>query len=186
MREVRPAARERLMSRRGPRARAALLAILALAALALGACGGDGDDDGAGGGGISEADVQDAGVKYARCMRERGFDVPDPQPGAGGLRSMLADVDPNEPGFREAERDCRRYLQGLVSQIDEEQRREFEESRLEFSRCMRERGFDVPDPQRGAGPEAGNPLGELDLNDPRVQEAIDACGEGLRDLGGGG
>jgi hypothetical protein len=173
------------MSRRGPRAQAALLAILTLAALTLAACGGGNDDEGSGDSGISEAEVQDAALNYARCMREHGFDVPDPQPGAGGLRSLLVAVDRAAPGFREAERDCREHLQGLISQIDEQQRREFEDARLEFSRCMRGKGFDVPDPQRGGGAEAGNLLGELDLNDLRVQEAMDACGERLPGLGGG-
>jgi hypothetical protein len=73
-----------------------------------------------------------------------------------------------------------------VSQIDEDQRRDFQEARLEFARCMREKGFDVPDPQSGppsGGAGQGGALGDLDLNDPRVQEAMEACsaqGPGLR------
>ena len=166
------------MSRRGLGAQAALLAILA-----LGACGG-GSDEAQSDGGISEADVEDAGLEYARCMRERGIDVPDPRPGAGGVRGLLMDGDSrNDPGFPEAERECRKYLQDLVGEIDEDQRREFEEARLEFARCMRDKGFDVPDPRSGAGPPAvgssgeGSALGDLNPDDPRVQEAMEACSE---------
>jgi hypothetical protein len=165
------------MSRRGLGTLAALLAILALAACG----GGSGEEEG--GGGISEADVQDAALDFARCMREHGVDVPDPQPGAGGVRGIFMDGDRgNDPGFREAESECRKHLQGLVAQIDEDQRREFEDARLEFARCMREEGFDVPDPRSGGGPQEGGsqqggPLGELDRDDPRVQEAMEACRE---------
>jgi hypothetical protein len=155
-------------------------AALACIALALGSCGGDDDDTADAGGdsaGISNADVQQAGVDYARCMREHGMDVPDPQGGAGGLRGMLVDGDQRDrPGFRDAERDCRRHLQGLVAQVSDEQRQELRQGRLEFARCMRGEGFDVPDPQPGAGPDdGGGPLGGLDVDDPRVQAAMDKC-----------
>jgi hypothetical protein len=174
------------VSRRGPRARAALLAILTLATLTAVACGGDDDGSGGGGGGISEADVQDAGLSYARCMRERGIDMPDPQPGVAGLRGLAVDEDRrNEPGFREAESECRKHLEDLVSEVDEDQRREFEQARLELARCMRDKGFDVPDPRQGGDLRAGRQFGDLDLDDPRVLEAIDACRAGLRSLGGG-
>jgi hypothetical protein len=163
------------MSRRGLGASAALLATLALVA-----CGG-GDDDGGGGGGISIGDVEDAGLEYARCMRERGVDVPDPQPGADGLRSMFTDEGlRNDPAFQAADRECQKHLQDLISQIDEDQRRELEDARLELARCMREKGFDVPDPRSGppsGGSGDGGGLGDLDLNDPRVQEAMEACAE---------
>jgi hypothetical protein len=171
------------MSGRGLWARAAPLAILMLVALIVAACGSDEERED--GGGLSEADVQEAGLSFARCMREKGFDVPDPEPGVDGVRGLLMDGDRrNEPGFREAERDCRKHLEGLVAGLDEEQRREFEDARLEFAQCMREKGFDVPDPRSGADPEAA--LGELDLEDPRVQEAMDVCIERLPDPVGGG
>jgi hypothetical protein len=169
------------MSRRGLGAQAALLATLVLVA-----CGG-GDDDAGGDGGISMGDVEDAGLDYARCMRERGVDVPDPKPGVEGLRRTFMDEDRrNDPAFREAERECQKHLQDLVSQIDEDQRRELQDARLELARCMREKGFDVPDPRSGppgGGSGEGGALGDLDLNDPRVQDAMEACAEqglGLR------
>jgi hypothetical protein len=49
---------------------------------------------------------------------------------------------------------------------------------------MRERGFDAPDPSRGGG-QGPEPVGELDLEDPRVQDAMDGCREHLPDHGGG-
>jgi hypothetical protein len=165
------------MSRRGLRAQAALLATLSLA-VSLAACGGGDEGEGQDGGGISQAAVEDAGVKFAECMREHGIDVRDPKPGAQGLRDMLADADRDDPAFREAERECGKHLEKLVSEIDDDQRREFDDARLEFAHCMREKGFDVPDPQSGGSAEQqGGALGDLDLDDPRVQEAMEACSE---------
>jgi hypothetical protein len=168
------------VSRRGLRAQAALLATLALG-VALVACGGDGDESE--GGGISEADVEDAGMQFAECMREHGIEVQDPQPGLEGLRGMLQDADRDDPTFRDAERECQEHLEDLVAEIDDDRRRELEDARLEFSRCMRDKGYDVPDPQSGGGAgQGGGALGDLDLEDPRVQEAMDACGERISSL----
>jgi hypothetical protein len=170
------------MSRPGLWAQAALLATLSLA-LPIAACGGGDDGEGQGGGGISQADVEDPGVKFAECMRERGIDVRDPKPGAQGLRDMLGDADRDDPAYREAEGECGKHLEKLVSEIDDDQRREFDDARLEFTRCMREKGFDVPDPPSGGGAEqGGDPLGGLDLEDPRVQDAMDACSKRISSL----
>ena len=106
--------------------RAASFVLCATATLGMGACGDGGDDEAsAGGDGISQADVQDAGVKYARCMREHGIDMPDPKAGLGGLRGLMTDRDlEGQPGFREVEGDCRKHLEGLAPQISDEQREE--------------------------------------------------------------
>jgi hypothetical protein len=158
-------------------------ALAAAALLALSACeGGDEADAGEGGGGISEADVRDAGLKFARCMRDHGVDVPDPKPGLGGMRALVANSDlERDPDFREAERECGEHLQGLRSQLSDEQQQDLTDARLEFARCMRAEGFDVPDPQPGGGGGQGGgdggPLGGLDLEDPRVQAAMDECRE---------
>jgi hypothetical protein len=165
------------MSRRGLWAQAALLATLALA-VPLAACGGDDEGAGEGGDGISQADVEDAGMRFAECMREHGIDARDPKPGVQGLRDMFADADRDDPAFREAERQCGKHLEELVSEIDDDQRLEFEDARLEFAQCMRAKGFEVPDPQSAVGPEqGGGALGDLNLDDPRVQDAMDACSE---------
>ena len=88
-----------------PRARRRWLApvvpaVLALAMLAV-ACGGSSGGDGegvasAGGSGGQKAsdssakkDPQQAGLDFAKCMREHGVDMPDPKVGEGGM-VMLA------------------------------------------------------------------------------------------------
>jgi hypothetical protein len=154
------------------------LAILASAgaavALVAGACG---DEPASGSDGISSADIQDAGMKYARCMREHGIDMPDPQPGPTGLRKLMTDSElRSQPGYQDASDACRKHLTSLASQITPDQKREMQQARLDFARCMRGEGIDVPDPQPGAGPNGGGGLlGKLDQDDPRVQRAMDKC-----------
>jgi hypothetical protein len=158
------------------------LAIMASAAaavaLVVAACG---DEPASGSDGISRADVQDAGVNYARCMRKHGVDVPDPQPGPKGLRSLMSDSElRDQAGFSDASDACRKHLTSLVSQITPDQKREMQRARLNFARCMRAEGFDVPDPQPGAGPDgSGGPLGDLNQDDPRVQRAMERCTKSL-------
>jgi len=59
------------------------------------------------------ARLQDAFVKYARCMRREGVDVPDPKPGQGGLVMRFGDPDapdPESPRFKAADRVCHALL----------------------------------------------------------------------------
>jgi hypothetical protein len=156
--------------------------LLTVAAAGLAACGGGGES---GASGLSRADAQDAGVKFARCMRRHGIDVPDPRAGAGGVRSLALTRDQHpQPGFAKARDACRRYLDGIASKVSDDQRQQIMDARLDLARCMRSKGFDVPDPRPGAAlGTGGGPLGDLDLDDPRVAKALSACSKGLRTLG---
>ncbi|MPY92218.1 MAG: hypothetical protein GEV08_03865, partial [Acidimicrobiia bacterium] len=113
--------RRRMTQRARPWRRRGLAACLALTALALGlaACGGDGSQgasdgvatlsEGEGAAGSSEDDGGEGAdeeltederralmVDHARCMREHGVDMPDPQfQGDGGaVVAIQDDVDP--------------------------------------------------------------------------------------------
>jgi hypothetical protein len=66
------------MTRRTP-----LPLLLAVAsAVALAACGSSGNDDNNSTG--KEDQAFDGALKFSRCMRAHGVDMPDPQRGAGG------------------------------------------------------------------------------------------------------
>jgi hypothetical protein len=66
-----------------------------------------------------QARFRDAALKFARCMRAHGVDVPDPQPGGAGLlvqkrtgggSSSGPSVD--TPAFKRAQEACRSLLPG--------------------------------------------------------------------------
>ena len=57
-----------------------------------------------------QAQYRDAALRFARCMRERSIDYPDPAPGEELAGGYPPGVDPNAPGFPEAESECLRHL----------------------------------------------------------------------------
>ena len=156
--------------------RFALLTLpLATASLALGACGG-GDPDPASAG-DQRAKFREAALDFAKCMREHGVDMPDPQPGGGGgIQLALRADEANRATVDRAQEACQKHLEKVPPpEISEEDRAKFREQALKFARCMREQGIDIPDPtfsgdgavrQRvtGGGPE-----------DPRFQRASEKC-----------
>jgi hypothetical protein len=185
----------------------ALVAALGLA-LAASACGGDsaeGAEVASLGGsstqtetettttGASE-DPQEILLDYTECMREEGIDLPDPDFSGGprgGFRIQLGPngVDPDDPEFQAAREKCQPILASLRQQFDPERREELQEAALEFAKCMREHGIDMPDPDfSGGGPSRrseGGPFGSsgVDPDDPDFRAAQEECGEVFGDLG---
>lgn len=168
---------------------AAPAVLLAAMALLLAACGGSGEQgvaeaSGSGSGGTdtaaattaaSEADAEQAQLDFARCMREQGVDFPDPQPDENGdLRFQPpADGLDDPAAFQDAAQECQEYLEAVQPDLSREDQSEFQDAQLEFARCMRDEGVDVPDPQAGqVGPGA---LGDIDTGDPAVQAALEEC-----------
>ena len=181
--------------------------ILAVAAtLALGACGGSDDD----GGSPSRASGQDkafeGALKFSKCMRDHGVDVPDPQRvGSGGIKVTGSNINPNDPKTKAAQSACQKYMQiGGGETIDPARRAKLQEAALNFARCMREHGVDMPDPQLSgkggltfqAGPRSGGSGGPsstgngkgLGVNpeSPKFKAADKACNHFLGDREGPG
>lgn len=60
--------------------------------------------------------MQDAALKFAQCMRERGIDMPDPKIGEGGGVMMERGGtarDVNDPDFKAAEAECQEAFADL-------------------------------------------------------------------------
>jgi hypothetical protein len=188
-----------------------LLAVAAaLAVVAAGCGGGSSDADGAevadvadesGGGEEQETtttetapeDPEEAMLAFTKCLREHGIDVPDPEfddEGRGRMRITPGQgIDPDDPEFRAAQEECRPLLGSIRGQFDEEDRRRFQDAALEFARCMRGKGFDVPDPDfSGEGPGGRRGLrqffGDVDPDDPEFRAAQEECKKAFEGLGG--
>jgi len=61
-----------------------------------------------------QAEFKDAALKFARCMRSHGINMPDPQfEGNGGvLQRGPRGVNPNAPRFKTAQKECGRLMPG--------------------------------------------------------------------------
>jgi hypothetical protein len=176
-----------------------VLAVLAFAVL-LGACGGGGGGDhvaSAGGESASQssknkgkptkAEKEEAGRKFAQCMREHGIDMPDPQfdenggpvvfggPAQDGDRGQPA---PDQQAFEQANKDCQHFMKDVVNgsgrKPDPEEQKKMQKQALAFAKCMREHGVDMPDPKFEDG-GVQITLDGTDPNDPKVKEAQDTC-----------
>jgi hypothetical protein len=135
-------------------------AVLPLVAVLIG-CGGDGGKQGAAA--TPAANRNDAMLKYARCLRQNGLDVPDPTPGRG-LRIDAA----NPSKVHAAMQTCRQFNpkpEGAGQNPKDLDRL------LKIARCMRGRGIAVDDPQ------PGQPftIREEDKSDQEVSQVEQEC-----------
>jgi hypothetical protein len=136
-----------------------LLAVLAAAALALGACGSGKDDNS----GSSRAKADDkafeGALKFAKCMREHGLDVPDPTRGAnGGIMQRMGSgkgakpVQVDEGKMKAAQKDCQHFqdVGGGQAPSPAAQAKQ-QDAFLAYAQCMRQHGIAMPDPKFSNG-----------------------------------
>src|SRR5688572_164615 len=121
--------------------RRALALSTAAAALALAGCGDDGASPAAER--SPQQRAQDGALKFARCMRERGVDVPDPEvadngmirirPG-GGERGASGErpVTPG-PKEREAQEACRKHLEAGMPERTPAQEAEMRDAFVKYA-----------------------------------------------------
>jgi hypothetical protein len=176
-------------------------------ALLVAACGGSADDGVASLSGengdqatatdeaTTEQDLEEAILAFSACMRENGIeDFQDPQISEdGGIAFQLGSGGGDPPTAAEREETqqafqaCSGLLEGQAfgpgAAIDTG---EIEDRLYEFAACMRENGYDMPDPdlsaigpqEEGSDPgEFQSPFGDIDPDDPAFQTAAEACQE---------
>ena len=172
----------------GPRpSLAGLVGALALA-LAVAACGGGGKANGVASlsgsnkptattsaGPKSQQEALKAALAFARCMRQHGINLPDPQISGDTIAQQLPDrVVRNSAKFKAAEQACRQYLPngGQPSPPPAAERQQA----LAFARCLRQHGItNMPDPQLTANGIDQQLPRRMDADDPRLKAAERAC-----------
>jgi hypothetical protein len=142
----------------------------------------------------TDEDPQEAALKWARCMRENGVDVPDPQVDSNGRVTVRPGKGNFRPGqgrdekFQAATKKCGTpFGNAGPPQLSEAERQELQETMLKFAKCMREHGVDMPDPDFSGGGGAfriGPGRGGVDPDDPDFKAAEEACQPILQDLPG--
>ncbi len=160
-----------------------LLLPLLLAGLAgaVGGCGGTPEASGSGGGPDTENVADDkAELAFAKCMREKGFNISDPD-GSGRIEMRL-EGKPGDGGPRrvqEATKDCRKKTGGGPREPTEAEKTEMRDQALKFAKCMREHGVEMPDPDFDGGGAVvmSKKAGErgIDPQSPVFRKAEQAC-----------
>jgi hypothetical protein len=144
-------------------------------------------------------DPTEGPLEFAKCMREHGIDMPDPtfSENGGGVAVQIGGpgqepgTGPDPKDLEAANKECQQFLEkagtGFEPPSPEDQRK-MQEQALEFSKCMREHGIDIPDPQFSTGGggfnvSIGSEDGEAsdvplpDFDSDEFQAASEACGQ---------
>ncbi len=131
-------------------------------------------------------ETEEAMLAFTQCLRDQGLEVEDAQVGAdGGVRLNM----PMEEFVERMNRDesraaldaCLPYFIGMAQQFPAFDNVEMGDRLLRYATCMRENGYDMPDPDLGGGltlgpsEEDSGPFGALDTDDPDFQAANEAC-----------
>jgi hypothetical protein len=147
--------------------------VVAAVLLALTACGDSrpADPD------AKTADIRTAALKYAACMRERGYQFPDPTFDEQGLPRFTG---PGEiakgQNYTKDMRECRPELDRAYAAAGVEGKSTpSPEQLVAFTRCVREQGVTIADPD----PEHGLVLDKETLRSPAWPAAARACKEHL-------
>jgi hypothetical protein len=171
-------------SRRWPRL-AGLVGAVPAVALAVAACGGGGKTPGvaslagatqttSGGNAGGSQDERQAALNWARCMRQHGIDLPDPQFSGDNITQRLPTrAEQDSPKFKAAQQACRQYLPngGRPTPPSAQERQQA----LAFAQCMRQHGINMPDPQITAS-GIDQPLpARMRPDDARLKTAEQAC-----------
>jgi hypothetical protein len=146
---------------------------------------------------VGTKDPKEAALEFARCMREHGIDMPDPDvsdEGRVAVRIGPGGGDPNSPAMKEARQACEPAFEAAMQEgrpkLDPEEEARRREDALAFVQCMRDHGIDMPDPEFGdggmriqRGPAGTGDAGTdgPDPDSPAFQEAHEACSHLLGD-----
>lgn len=149
-------------------------------------------------------------LAFTECLRGEGVDIDDPTVDADGNVQLARPQFENEgeeqgPGgaFREAFRTCEELIDGVTLGFRGDQDiTELQDTLLEYAGCMRDNGYDMPDPDlssfgpgsddedadNGGGPGGGpgGIFGAIDPDDPAFVVAQESCGDILAGFGPGG
>jgi hypothetical protein len=160
------------------------------------------DPAAAGEGGIAESPTGDAPVAemtneeamfaLAECIRDQGFDVKDPvidEDGFPRLRSMFQPLmeagEVDRAAIGAAMEACSEFADAITTQFSDLDSTDREDQMFAYAECMRDNGYEMPDPDFSGEPgqgQGGGPFSGLDREDPDFQAAQEVC----RDLFVGG
>jgi hypothetical protein len=122
-------------------------------------------------------DPRQAALAFARCMRQHGIDMPDPQFNGNGITQKLkrspGSKGPDDPTFKAAQEACKQYLPngGAPEKANPQEQQQM----LAFARCMRQHGINMPDPKPGGGIEIRGGPGGVNPDSPTFKAAQQAC-----------
>ncbi|PVC82835.1 hypothetical protein [Streptomyces sp. CS131] len=162
----------RTAARSRGRSLAAACALAAALTLTATACSGDGGgtkDGGSASGGAQTK--EDQALEHRTCLREQGLDIPEPKPGQDG---MGLTIDGGSMGKEKMEKAFKACEDKAVGGGPKELSQAEKDKMVAYARCMRQNGFDMPDPKfDGGAMQAAPALKSKDMK--KFEKANKAC-----------
>lgn len=144
------------------------LTTVPLMALSLVACSpGQGSTDStADSGSQSESQIKNQALEWdranAKCIRDAGFDMPDPNADGTG-QAMALDPEVDFTALSAAMDACTKKLGTRpATEADKTAMEQYEKDARDSAKCLRENGYDAPDPVPG-GPAVSGPGTTADI-----------------------
>jgi hypothetical protein len=136
--------------------------------------------------GDRRTEAREAMLAFAKCMRDQGIDMPDPQFDGGRVTQRGPEERVAPEKMEKAEQACRKYMEDVEPpELSPEQQEEMKKAALAHAQCMREHGLEnFPDPtfdESGGAQIRIGPGSGLDPEDPDFQAAEKACRDELPD-----
>jgi hypothetical protein len=161
-------------------------------------------EDGSGNGSRrpDDGEVQDAFLEYAQCMRDHGIDMADPEfeddggvimGGGSEIEDAPAEGGPAGPSeeFEAADEECASILEdvrGEMTPQSPEEIAEMQDQLVAMAECMRERGYDMPDPEvsgdGGIQIRVGSGPGDAQMDGEQFNKDQEECNEEAGMAGG--
>ncbi len=167
-----PTLSRRTAARSRGRSLAAACALAAALALTATACSGDGGGTKDGGSASdSKKTKEDQALEHRTCLREQGLDIPEPKPGENG---MGVTIDGGSMGKEKMEKAFKACEDKAVGGGPKELTQAEKDKMVAYARCMRQNGFDMPDPKfDGGAMQAAPALKQKDMK--KFEKANKAC-----------
>jgi|GEM_PF-1186586 len=158
--------------------------------LLFAACGGDDDSDdnsssnnsssssSSSSSGSSNADMimnemEENTLDLFQCLRDQGIDIKDPSFEGNGLQESMNELS-QMPGAEQAAEACTEEAEKMLDVFGgPEKAEEFVEDYAQFARCMREHGYNIPDPDPN-NPETLQP-NNIDFSDATIEATAKDC-----------
>ncbi len=160
----------RTSARSRGRSLAAACALAAALALTATACSGD-DAGTKDGGSASEKTREDQMLEHHKCLREQGLDIAEPKAGQNGMGVTIGGDGKSRKQMEKAFKACEdKAVGGGPKELTQAEK----DKMVAFARCMRENGFDMPDPKfDGGSMQAAPALKPKDMK--KFEKANKAC-----------
>ncbi|MFJ3939912.1 hypothetical protein ACIPYR_22520 [Streptomyces parvus] len=162
----------RTAARSRGRSFAAACALAAALTLTATACSGDGGgtkDGGSASGGAKTK--EDQALEHRTCLREQGLDIPEPKPGQDGMGLTIDGGSMSKEKMEKAFKACEdKAVGGGPKELSQAEK----DKMVAYARCMRQNGFDMPDPKfDGGAMQAAPALKSKDMK--KFEKANKAC-----------